>query len=226
MAELVPVSEDIWAVETPISLPGGVRMKTRMTVIRLGDGRLLLHSPVAMDDALLRALVSLGPVGYLVAPNRFHHLRMPHAARRFPEAAVFGAPGLREKVRGLRVDEVLSDDVPAEWASELSQTLVEGAPEMSEVAFFHKKSRTLVVSDLLFNIVEPEGFATKMVLTLMGTAGRLAKSRLWWKFTNDKNSFGASVKKIMEWDFDRLIMAHGDIVEHDAKPRATHLLSV
>jgi Domain of unknown function (DUF4336) len=199
-------------------------MKTRMTVVRLGDGRLLLHSPVAIDDALMQALVALGPVGYLVAPNRFHHLRMPDATQRFPEARVFGAKGLREKARGVRVDEVLSEEIPAEWAPALDLCPVFGAPEMSEVAFFHKKSRTLLVSDLLFNIVEPEGLATKMVLTLMGTRGRLAKSRLWWKFTNDKKAFGASIEKIMNWDFDRLIMAHGNIVENDAKNRAAPLL--
>lgn len=226
MSELVNITENVWAVEAPIQMPGGVRMKTRMTVVRLGDGRIWVHSPIAMQDELASKLSALGPVSFLVAPNRYHHLRMGEASKRFSQARVFGAPGLREKIRGLRVDEDLSNAAPSSWANELEQVVIDGAPEMSEVVFLHKPSGTLVISDLLFNILEPEGFSTKMILTLMGTRGRLAKSRFWWRLTKDRAAFDASVKKMLGWDFDRLIMAHGEVVPAGAKEKTATILGV
>jgi hypothetical protein len=220
MSQLVKVAEGIHCAESEVKMPGGVRMSTRMTILRLSNGKLLVHSPIRLDDALVKAIDALGEVAYIVSPNRMHHLFFGPSAERWPGAKTFGPPGLAEKVPTLRIDEVLTDTAPSVWADELEQVVVQGAPKMSEVVMFHKPTRTLVVSDLFFNIVHPPNLATKVVLTLMGTRGKLAKSRGWKLMTEDKTAFKASVRKVMAWDFDRLVMAHGEVVEKNAGERA------
>ncbi|MDC3956714.1 DUF4336 domain-containing protein [Polyangium jinanense] len=224
MAELVSLAEDLWAAEHPVKMPGGVRMDTRMTVVRLPGEKLWVHSPIPIDDTLAAELTKLGKISYLVAPNLYHNLFLGRASERFPEARVFAPPGLEKKIPSLRIDEVLSADTPATWADVFTQRLVEGAPQMQEVAFLHRPSKTLVVSDLLFNIERPEGLATKVVLTMMGTRGKLARSRMWNFITKDKAAWRASVREVVALDFDRLIMAHGEVVASGAKARVNEAL--
>lgn len=226
MTELVKIAEGIWCAESGMKMPGGVRMNTRMTVVRSSNGKLFVHSPIRMDESLGKAIDELGEVGWIVSPNRFHHLFFGKCAERYPGARTFGPPGLAEKVPGLRVDEVLTDSAPSEWAADFEQIVVQGAPKMSEVAFLHKGTRTLIVSDLFFNIVHPAGLMTKVLLTLMGTRGKLAKSRLWSTMTEDKAAFDASVRRVLEWDFDRLVMAHGDVVETEARAKARAAMGI
>ena len=47
----------------------GLRLGTRMTVVRLTNGGLLLHSPVLMSPALREELDAIGPVSHIVCPD-------------------------------------------------------------------------------------------------------------------------------------------------------------
>lgn len=220
MSKLVKIAEGIHCVESEIKMPGGVRMNTRMTVVRLVNGKLLVHSPISLDDELAKAVDALGEVAYVVAPNRMHHLFFGPCAERYRHAKTFGPPGLAEKMPGLRIDSVLRDEAPDEWAFEIEQVVVHGAPKMSEVVLYHKPTKTLIVSDLFFNIVHPANFATKVLLTFMGTRGKLARSRGWSMVMEDKSVFESSVHKVLAFDFDTLIMAHGDVVTKNAGEKA------
>jgi hypothetical protein len=72
---LEQLAPDLWVATRPLPLRVG-DIGTRMTVIRLGDGSLLLHSPVRIDDATRAAVDALGPVGAVVAPNLHHHFHV------------------------------------------------------------------------------------------------------------------------------------------------------
>ncbi len=220
MSKWVQVAEGIFCAESEMKMPGGVRMNTRMTVVRLANGKLLVHSPIRLDGHLAKAIDDLGEVVCIIAPNRMHHLFFGPCAERYPQARTFGPPGLAEKVPSLRVDEVLTDVAPSIWADEIEQLVVQGAPKMSEVVFFHKPTRTLIVSDLFFNIVHPANFATKVLLTFTGARGKLAKSRVWSMMKEDNTAFEGAVRKVLSWDFDKLVMAHGDVVEKNAGEKA------
>jgi hypothetical protein len=226
MSDLVTIADGLWCAESEIKMPGGVRMNTRMTIVRLSNGKLWIHSPIRIDETLGTKIETLGDVAYIVAPNRFHHLFFGKCAERFPAARTFGPPGLAEKVPSLRVDEVLTDKAPSVWAGEFEQIVVQGAPKMSEVVFLHKPTRTLVVSDLFFNIVRPANWMTKMLLTFTGARGKLAKSRVWSIMMEDQVAFETSVRKVLAWDFDKLVMAHGDVVEGDARAKATAAMGI
>ncbi|HEX5067892.1 MAG TPA: DUF4336 domain-containing protein, partial [Myxococcota bacterium] len=87
------LAPDLWVADRPQSFYGLV-VGTRMTVIRLDDGSLLLHSAVKLDPELRKELDALGPVRYVVAPNRVHHLYAGKVRDAYPDARLWIGPGL------------------------------------------------------------------------------------------------------------------------------------
>jgi len=103
---LKSIDTNLWTVDRPFGrLVGSIG--TRMTVIKLADGGLFLHSPVKLDPELRAALDQLGPVRFVAAPNRAHHLFVGDYIGAFPEATIFAAPGLPEKRKDLNFHGVL-----------------------------------------------------------------------------------------------------------------------
>src|SRR5690606_27469924 len=145
MPSIVEWGEGIWTIDKPHRTMG-IELGTRTTIVRLPTGGIVLLSPGPLSRDDFRAIDELGRVEGLVAPNVFHHLYLRRAHERFPEAAVFLAPGLREKVPDLPPGEALSDEAPKLWAGSLEQLLVKGT-STREVVFFHPPSRTLVLTD-------------------------------------------------------------------------------
>ena len=117
LRELAP---DLWVTEQPLRF-GGVELGTRMSVIRLRDGGLFLHSPVPIDPKLRRGLDALGPVRFAVAPNRFHHLYIAEYPLLYPEMKLFAAPGLEHKRKDIAWEGILDDHAPPAWAGEIDQ---------------------------------------------------------------------------------------------------------
>lgn len=206
------LAEDLWVVERPLRFYG-LALGTRMSVVRLRDGSLFLHSPVALDDELHAALLRLGPPRHAVAPNRFHHLFVGDYRRAFPQVRLYAAPGLPEKRPDLAFDAVLSDVPPPEWAEELDQEHFKGFPVMSEVAFCHRPSRTLLTCDLAFNVGPEAPLATRLALRLVGGYGRLGPSRVERVLIRDRAQARASLERILGWGFDRVIVTHGTVLE-------------
>jgi type IV secretory pathway TrbD component len=175
---LQPIADGLWGAEHDLFLPGGVCFRGRMTVVRLDDGGLLLHSPVPVDDALAAEIDALGTVAHLVGPNLFHHLHLRGAAARWPDARLWGAPGLPEKRGNLRFSGTVdAPDLP--WRAALRPTVLQGCPRLNETVFLHAASGTLLCTDLVFHIQRWPNFATSLVLWMTGTRGRLAMSRSW-----------------------------------------------
>lgn len=211
--ELRPVTEDVWVAEKVLPKPGGVRIPINMTVVRLRDRSLLLHAPIPIDDALAAALAALGPVRHVVAPNSFHHLFVKPCLERHPQAALYLAPGLPAKRPDLTPAGVIGTGPPPPWADELQTVLIDGAPKLREVAFFHRASGTLLVTDLLFNMTHPANAATGLVLRLMGTYRRLAVSRAWRFYTRDRKAQAPSLSALLDWPFVRIVPAHGRVYD-------------
>ncbi len=153
---LKPVAEGVWIVDSGPLRILGMPLPVRMTVIRLGDGSLWLHSPTRYDADLHRALAALGPIRHLVAPNIAHWTFLKDWQTHCPEALTWAAPNLRQRgqVRrsGLKIDRELADASPPEWDADLRQIVVPGGLGFREVAFFHGRSRTLVLTDLVLNL--------------------------------------------------------------------------
>jgi hypothetical protein len=193
-------------------LPLGFRFPARMTALPLEGGKLALISPVPIDETRAAALAELGEVGFLIAPNVMHHLYLGDAIRRYPGARVLAPRGLVSKRPDLRIDTLLDEDLPGELTQAVDVLRIEGAPRLDEFVFHHRATRSLVVTDLVFNIRQPRGWLAHLLLLLGGTHGRLAASRVWRFLIEDRASVSASIERILALPFDTLVVAHGDVV--------------
>jgi hypothetical protein len=215
---LEPVDDDLWVVHAPLRF-FGFEIGTRMTVVRLAGGGLWLCAPVPIDEPLAGALTGLGPIEHLVGPNRWHHLFLGPARERFPEAALHLAPGLADKRPDLRGAATLGDTPPAAWADDLDQCVLGGVPTFNEVAFLHRKTRTLVLTDHLFHLdatVEPS--STRLLGRLLGVFKAPGFPRdARYAFVKDATALAACMKQVLAWDFDRVVLCHGRCVDHDGK---------
>ncbi len=184
-----------------------------MTVMRLSGGRLLLHSPVVLDAELRAELDAIGRVSYAVAPNRVHHLYAGDVAKAYPEARLWVGPGLERKRPDLKFVAVLGDESPEEWQEEVGQTFFRGRPYENEIVFFHRASRTLILCDLAFNLGPSAAAPTRFLMKLIRSYGRFGPSKLDPLLIRDWPAARKSLERILAWDFDRVVLAHGDIVE-------------
>lgn len=206
------LAPDLWIAERPQRFYG-LEVGTRMNVVRLVDGSLLLHAPVALSAGLCAELNALGPVRYVVAPNRVHHLYAGRVAETYPGARLWVAPGLPEKRPDLRFEAVLDDEAPPEWRGQLDQAFFRGRPYENEVAFFHRASRTLLLCDLAFNFRESTTLPTRILMSLVASYGYFGPSKLDPLLIRDRAAARASLERILSWDFDRVVVAHGDVQE-------------
>ncbi len=214
--DLEPLAPGLWGVTSEAKIPGGARLPLRMTVVALPDGDLALHSPVAFTADTAAAIARLGTVKHVIAPSALHHLFVKHAVAQFPQARVYAPPALAAKRLDFRVDEVLQTQAPSVFSGALEGLRLEGT-RPQEMVFLHKQSGSLLVTDLVFNITQPQGWATKLVLRCTGTCGKLAQSRLWNFYSKDKSAFRRSTARMLGWDFDRLVPCHGEVVPSGAK---------
>lgn len=213
---LESIAEGLWGAEHDLFMNGVVHFRGRMTVVRLESGGLLLHSVVPIDDALAAELAAIGPVEHLVAPNLLHHVHLADAVARYPNATLWGVVGLPAKRSDLRFDAIVGD-TPAPWASEFEPLPIEGIPWATETVFFHRATGTLIVTDLIFNIHEAKGWLTPLILRMAGAYQKPAQSRLLRMSIKDADAASASVERMLAWPIDRVVMAHGHVVETDAK---------
>jgi hypothetical protein len=206
------LDENLWVVERRQRFYG-LEVGCRMTVMRLEGGRLFLHSPVMLDLQLRRELDGLGAVRYAVAPNRFHHLYAGEVAKLYPEARLWVAAGVERKRPELDIAGVLTDDAPVEWKGEIDQLCFRGRPFENEVVFLHRPSRTLVLCDLAFNFGPAAPVVTRFLLTLVGGYGGFRTTRLDPLLIRDRPAARRSLEHILAWDFDRVVVAHGNVLE-------------
>jgi hypothetical protein len=213
---LRPLGRDIWVVERPQRFYG-LEVGTRMSVVRLADGSLLLHSPVALDADLRRELDAIGRVRFAVAPNRVHHLYAGAVAEAYPEARLWVGPGLERKRPDLVFHGVLGDEAPEEWRGQLDQVFFRGRPYENEVVFCHRPSRTLILCDLAFNFGPRAAAPTRLLMRLLRSYGRFGPSRLDPLLIRDRRAARQSLERILGWDFDRVVVAHGDVLERGGR---------
>ena len=213
---LVPLAPDVWVARRPLAIPVG-DIGARMTVLRLPDGSLMLHSPVKLDAALERALRELGPAKWVIGPSKGHHLFLGDYVQAFPGAALCGAPGLAEKRRDLAFQHTLAPQPPPGWPESVKVQLVAGCPFMNEVALLHAPSRTLVLTDLVFNVPRDGPNRARLFHWLVGATGRFGPHRLIRFGIRDRAAARRSLDRILAWDFDRVVMSHGEVVETGGK---------
>jgi uncharacterized protein DUF4336 len=212
------LDDNIWDHEMRI-LFGPIPLWHRMTVIRLAIGGLFVHSPTKLDVATREAFRKLGSVAAIVAPSWWHDLYLRQYLDAYPGSKLYGAPTLAKWSRSLSFAEILGDSPPSQWQHEIDQVHVQGLGLfLDEIAFYHRASRSLIVADLLFNLSEKDAWITRTLgSVVIGPYPGCRFPRLYWPAVTDRGRLRASLERILDWDFDRIIVGHGAIVQNKGK---------
>lgn len=220
---LKQIAADIWAHEKDVELPLGLNMPGRATIMRLGGGGLLIYSPLSVDEVTAREIDQLGDVRFLVAPNSLHWMFLKAAKERWSGARVLASPVLAKKL-GSFPFEPLPETGRIDGAEGVRIERIQGAPKIEEHVLLHEPSRSLVVGDLMFNIHECRSFWMRLVLRLGGTWKKVGQSIEWRRLVKDRAAAARSASDILGWDFERVVVAHGNVIEDDARERARQAL--
>ena len=216
------IAENLWTLRYPLSLLGA-DVGRRVTVVRLWSGELVIHStgPFSADDIV--AINALGKPAWLVEATNVHDTFAREGSTAFPLARYFAPPGF-EKFSGIPTESLATP--PRDWGGELEVLPLGGVPRVHEHAFFHRPSRTLIVADVLFNVGSEMSAWTRLLLRLVaGLKGGPGVSRIFRKLAiRDPAALRASLRKVLEWDFDRVIVAHGNVIETDGRRALTQAL--
>jgi hypothetical protein len=221
---LKAVAPDVWIVDGPVIRYGSPLLKmsfpTRMTVIRLADGALAVYSPTPLPESLRAEIDRIGRPRWIIGPNRIHYWWLPDWHAAYPGAGVYLAPRIREQA-GTRIDfaaRELAASGPYPWDDAIATLAVAGG-FMTEFVFFHRASRTLVLTDLIENF-EPHklGYGPMRWLAWLGgvldpDGGMPRDMRL--TFRTHRATLRADVETMIAWAPERIILAHGRWYERD-----------
>jgi hypothetical protein len=219
--ELKAIAPDIWVVDGSWIRFYGLPFPTRMTVIRLSNGDLWIHSPIESKEALISAITALGTVRYLVAPNWIHYAWIPTWQEHFPQAKTYVSPGVVERAasRGLQLhfDEELGDAPLPLWSDDLDQRLADSGYHR-EVVFFHRATRTLILTDLIENFEKHKvPWWTRPLLKLGGVCdphGGMPRD-MAASFKRQRPHLKKLVEEMIAWEPEKVILSHGRYYEKD-----------
>lgn len=221
---LTAIAPNLWTATQPLRFLG-LEVGSRMTIVRLPSHDLVLISPIELNDDVRPALDQIGSVRHIIAPNLFHHLFIGSAKARYPDATVWGVPGLPEKRPDLNFDQLLEASDSFEHTLDycsfkgFESILPRGIKPVHETVFCHRPSRTLILTDIAFNFDQTSSLGTRLAARVLGTYNTLKPSRLEKWGSRDKTTVANSVQQVLSWDFDRVIPGHGSIVETDGKDK-------
>ncbi len=218
-----PMAEAVWTVDSVI--PGVLErvVPLRMTVIRLPDGGLLLHSPTRFSLALRQELERFGRIRHLVAPNVAHWMFLKDWQDAIPDATTWAAPGLRRRAQvrrsGVRLDHDLSGRAPPEWGGAVTTIEVPGGLGFTEVALFHHPTRTLVLTDLVLNLEARK--LPALLRPLARAFGSVAPDGMPQPLVRAIIKWGrpettAAAERLLALAPERVVFAHGRPFERDA----------
>ena len=184
------LAPDLAVIDHPLKV-GGLALGTRTTVVRRADGGVLLISPGPLDDGDAAEVAAFGPVRAVVAPNLMHHLFLPAALARFPEARLYAPAGLAKKqprlaIAGPPAAVAEAADAADAAGATLRAIDVGGMPKLQETLFVHLPSRTLVATDLVFNVRAPAPFFTRTFMRFNGGFDRFGPTRICRSLIKDR----------------------------------------
>lgn len=204
---------NLWVFRYDLGLMG-LPIGRTVVVLRLASKGLVIHStgPFTVSDTA--AIRDLGDPLWLVEATRFHNTFAREGSFAFP-----GTPYLVPS--GFTAGDAVSTQpllpTPPEWAGEIEVLCLGGMPAVNEHVMLHRPSRTLIVADLVFNWRAERGWRSWLRGQLTGVRGGPGMSRLYRRMIRDRVAFAASAREMMEWDFDRVIPAHGEIIVEGGK---------
>lgn len=220
---LQPIAENLWLLAYPLKMLGA-DLRRNVTLIRLRSGKVVIHSTAPFSPEDVTAIRALGEPGWLLDGILRHDTFAKDGREAFPGIPYLAPPGFSEVVGFPTIPIV---PAPAEWEGELLAHEIQGAPEARDTALLHQPSRTLILTELVFNFGEDEPLWTELLLRVaVGGEHHPGMSRPFKLGVKDEAAFRESMETILSWDFDRVMVGHGDVIAQDGKAKLRHALEV
>lgn len=203
---IVELADNLWWVRG--SLPG-MSLKRTMTVLRLGDGRLVIHNAIALDEASMARIEAWGTLAFLIVPNGAHRLDAPAYKSRYPSLQVFAPRGSSKAVGEVIALDGTYDDFP--HTAEVRFEMLHGIQDKEGAMIVQSADGTTVVlNDALFNMDTKKDVLGYLFTTLLGSAPGPRVSRLAkLVFIKDKAALRRDFQRFAQIpDLVRLIVAH------------------
>lgn len=208
------LSDRLWILEG--TLPHKNPIPRNMIVYKLKNGKLWIHSPIALDEKRQKDLENLGEPMYLVVPNAYHRLD----ARIYKETYPFSEIVTPQKAED-KVEDKVHVDLRAEEEfifQDVKSIIVPGLNSIECVYELNLNDgkKALVVNDLIVNIPRLPGVLGTLV-KLLGRIGKfrvppLTKLLFHVKKENLRHWFEALAKRR---DIKIITVSHGDPITRD-----------
>lgn len=212
---MIKINENIYTYDYDFKMGGGVFFPARCIIVK-NNNELTLISPGPFHEAVFNQIHTLGEVKQIIAPNCFHHAYINTALRHFPQAQLYMPYTLNKKYPG----KFLAEHENLLEKAQISNLLlkqVSGHKVLSETVFFEPSSKTLILTDLIFNIEKTKNVISNIFFSLLTLKGKPKLSPLI-KFTvKDKAVFFDDLREILNLDFETVVMAHGTPISSEAK---------
>ena len=217
-----PVAENLWTLHYPLPLLGDY-LGRNVTVLRLSSGELIIHSTAPFTPGDVAAIRAVGRPAYLVESYNKHDTFAKEGRAAFPDVPFLAPAGFAEVAK---VPTAPLDPPPAAWAGEVDLLELAGKPKDPEFVFLHRASRTLIVADLLFNVTRDAPLGPRLFgwAAIKSHDHEPGLPRPEISHVEDQAAFRASLDTVLGWDFDRIIVGHGEPIETDGRAKLTAAL--
>lgn len=202
-----PLADNLWTKRYPLTT-AGMAMGRNVSVIRLESGKLIIHSTAPFSPGEIADIEAFGEPGWLVDATNFHDTHS--------RDGVGALPGLPYLVpEGFRAPESVAirrlTPPPDEWRDEVEVIALGGMPRINEHVFYHRRSKALILCDLVFHLTENFDRRTRRIFHwFSGSKEPLANTRLFRFFIRDRDAFEKSLRRVLSLDFEILVMGHGE----------------
>ncbi len=211
------LAPDLWLLQYPLKMLGA-NFGRNVTIIRLSSGKLIIHSTAPFAGADVIAINRLGEPKWMVDTLLRHDTFAKRGRHAFPAVRYLAPEGFSTD---LAFPTAPLTPPPAEWSEEVAVARVEGAPEFGEIVMLHRPSRTLIVADLIVNFSGEQKLLAKLFLRIATVGGKHNPGMTvpFKKAIKDEAAYAASLRAILAWDFDRIVVGHGTPLETHGKEK-------
>jgi hypothetical protein len=201
---------NLWRVQGTMQ---GMALKRVMALVKLDDGRVVVHSAISLDDASMAELEAWGTPAVLLVPNAYHRIDAPAWVERYPGIQVWCPKGGRKKIEEVvRVDGVYDD---LDLGEDITVEYLDGIKKVEGVVIVRSESgTTLVFNDALFNMPHATGLAGFILRYITQSTGGPRVSRLFRLFAvKDRNALADHFERLAGIpDLVRLIVSHHRVI--------------
>jgi len=210
--KLKRLEHNLLSVTGTMNMPPMGAVTRRMTIVRLGDGRLIIYSAISLDEVEMNALESYGTPAFLIVPGDIHRMDAKPWKDRYPALKVIAPAGARDKIEDvLHVDATGVDfgDPTVHFMA------MPGTGDTEAVLVVETASGTTVIlNDLIFDLANRPGFSG-WLFKMIGMTGDVPHIPLpvRLKEVKDKQAVSAQLDRwALMPNLQRVIISHGDII--------------